>query len=844
MAAGLTPELSAIYERLLVHDARRRLPGDETDEAAPILPEEIARLMGAASRLALAKDHAERTVAYEIATRAAAMAGRELPGLIRAAEVVLARLGNFPGCELLRTRFEHTAVRDPLLRLEMRARELENTALDAGGKPRRLTDFQFETFELFARNGAVSVSAPTSAGKSFLLGLEVLRKLRAKPPASIAYVVPTRALIRQVIHGLREQVAQSGIPAPLIRCVPRPVTAEEAPNGIVYVLTQERLLSLLNPDEGEPWLTALVVDEAQGIGDRARGILLHTAIEATLARFPVPVIFASPLARNPEYLLKIFERGSGECVQEQHSPVAQNLILVEPTPGDRFRANFELLADGGRHPLGERALDFQFSGVSSVRRRARFAHAISGSDACCIVYASGARDAEEVAHALCDELPLLDPLDPELAEFIEYLREQIHESYGLAEVLLRGVGFHYSNMPGSVRAGVEDLFQARKLRFLCCTSTLLQGVNLPARDLVIESPKRGIKHPMQRADFLNLAGRAGRLKREFHGNVWCLRPSSWESPCYVGAPLQEIRSSFDRVLDDGGTDIRRVFDDVDSLADPETAIAAFGRVFTEYVQRQRPLDESRHRTNDNAESLRETMLRLQSIEVTLPREIFARNSGVLPMRLERLYQFFREQTDLTSLLPLRTFLREPDGTNSRLREIFQRVEIVLSEIDNGSYKYHAVLASQWIHEAPLRDIIAKEIAYRTQSGEAFNVRNVIYEIIDAIEHHVRFRYVKHLHAYNDVLAVALVERGLHTEAETLAPLHLYLECGASSPVALSLISLGLSRIAALLLARRVTLAADSTPEECLQRCRDAIRNAERIPLPRAVIREVDALARE
>src|SRR5688572_25487075 len=123
MAAGLTPGLSQLYERLLVHDARRRLPGDETDEAAPILPEEIARLMGAASRLAFAKDHAERTVAYEIATRAAAMAGRELPGLIRAAEVVLARLGNFPGCELLHTRFEHAAVRDPLLRLEMRARE-------------------------------------------------------------------------------------------------------------------------------------------------------------------------------------------------------------------------------------------------------------------------------------------------------------------------------------------------------------------------------------------------------------------------------------------------------------------------------------------------------------------------------------------------------------------------------------------------------------------------------------------------------------------------------------------------------------------------------------------------
>ncbi len=841
MAAGLTPDLTEIYERLLVHDARRRLPGDGTDEAPPILSEEIARLIGAASRLALDEGHSERTVAYEIATRAAAFAGREFLGIIRAAEVILARLGNFPGCDLLHTRFEHAAVRDPVLRLEMRVRELENTALDAGGKPRRLTDFQFETFELFSEGGAVSVSAPTSAGKSFLLGLEVLRKLRAKPPASIAFIVPTRALIRQVIQGLREQVVQSGIPVPLIRCVPRPVTAEAAPNGIVYVLTQERLLSFLNPDEGEPWLTALVVDEAQGIGDRARGILLHTAIESTLERFAVPVIFASPLARNPEYLLKIFDRSSGKSVREQHSPVAQNLVLVEPRSGDRFGARFELLADGRRHSLGEREFDFQFSGLSSVRRRARFAQAISGSDACCIIYSNGARDAEQVAHVLCDDLPLLDPLDEEIAEFIQYLHEQVHESYGLAEVLLRGVGFHYSKMPGSVRAGVEDLFQVRKLRFICCTSTLLQGVNLPARDLVVESPRRGIKFPMVRADFLNLAGPAGRLKREFHGNVWCLRPSIWEVPCYVGAPLQEIRSSFDHVLDDGGTAIRRVFDDVDSIDDPETAIAAFGRVFTQYVQRQRPLDESRHRTQDNADSLRETMRRLESIEVTLPREIFARNSGVLPMRLERLYRIFQEQTDLTSCIPRRTFLPEPDGTNSRLREIFQRVEIVLNEIDNGSYKYHAVLASRWIHETPLHEIIQGEIKYRTEQNQTFVVRNVIYEVIEALEHHVRFRYVKSLRAYNDVLAVALVEKGFVDEAQSLPPLHLFLECGASNPVALSLISIGLSRIAALLLSRRVTLAADLTPEECLQRCRDAIRNADRISLPKAVIREVEAL---
>jgi replicative superfamily II helicase len=131
----------------------------------------------------------------------------------------------------------------------------------------------------------------------------------------------------------------------------------------------------------------------------------------------------------------------------------------------------------------------------------------------------------------------------------------------LVDVLKYGVAFHYGNMPGSIRAGVEELFKARKLKFICCTSTLLQGVNLPVRDLVIEAPRKGIDHPMGRADFLNLAGRAGRLGVEFHGNVWCLHPMKWETQCYLGEPLQEIRSSFDRVLEDGGTAIRKVFED-------------------------------------------------------------------------------------------------------------------------------------------------------------------------------------------------------------------------------------------------------------------------------------------
>jgi Lhr-like helicase len=284
----------------------------------------------------------------------------------------------------------------------------------------------------------VSVSAPTSAGKSFLLAFEVIRRLAAKASTAIAYIVPTRALIRQVMLSIREQVKAGGIRRPLIRCVPQAVAPADAPDGIVYVLTQERLLSLLSPDIGQAWLDTLIVDEAQGIGDRGRGVLLHTAVEATLDRFPfLDVVFASPLAKNPEYLLNIFARTNGQRIQEQHSPVAQNLLLVESVEGDRYACRFSQLVGNRRLELGERVQTFQFTDSSALSRKAHFAQAVAGADGSCVIYSNGARAAEETAFALTDNLELLNPVDSDLSDFIQFAQEQVHESYSSSSKTLR-----------------------------------------------------------------------------------------------------------------------------------------------------------------------------------------------------------------------------------------------------------------------------------------------------------------------------------------------------------------------------------------------------------------------
>ena len=60
-------------------------------------------------------------------------------------------------------------------------------------------------------------------------------------------------------------------------------------------------------------------------------------------------------------------------------------------------------------------------------------------------------------------------------------------------------------------------------------STLLQGVNLPAKNIFIFAPEKGHLKPLQSTDFWNLAGRAGRLLREFCGNIFLIDYSKWRS---------------------------------------------------------------------------------------------------------------------------------------------------------------------------------------------------------------------------------------------------------------------------------------------------------------------------
>jgi superfamily II DNA/RNA helicase len=751
----------------------------------------------------------------------------------------LSRIGNFPGRQLLRQR--HTAESNEAptapfrLWLERATREIENSVSHFEGGQIALTDFQFDLFSALERSSSVSVSAPTSAGKSFVMGLDLVRRLKKGGPACVVYVVPTRALIREVSTTIREQLREANLESVPVRSVPFPIEKEKAQQGAVYVLTQERLMSLLHAPQGKPWITALVVDEAQGIQDKGRGIILQSAIEAVLRLSPnAEVIFASPLIKNPEYLLSLFGRNKDDVAfTETLSPVSQNLILVSQVHNKKHQASFELLLKSERLDLGVRKLEFPLRGVK-FSQHAALAIAVTRDDEATILFANRAADTESLAEALIVGKEAPTDLHPKIEEFIDFLRSEVHPEYPLIRMLPHGVSFHYGDMPTIVRARIEDLFKENLLKFVCCTSTLLQGVNLPARHIIIENPKRGSSKPMQRSDFLNLAGRAGRLLHEFHGNVWCLRPAKWDEKCYEGEALQEIHSAMSEAMADGGSTIQRLLSNAAKPDEIGMAEAAFGKVITDYIAAGKSLLDSEFSSITNEASLLLTEQQCKAIKITLPAEILDANRAVRPDRLQTLYDHVKAQLDLATLLPIKPNF---PNSNQRMKEIIRIVQQTLENIHNDSYIFYTQLASQWIYNTPLRKILADHIDYRRNVKEdSRETSAIIRELLHTLETEIRFRLVKHFIAYTSILSFVLRERKDVKSAEAIEPFHIYLECGASDRIALNLIALGFSRVTAISLHDKVKFPVDATPEECLAKLRQI--NIDNLSISRLCIREI------
>lgn len=83
---------------------------------------------------------------------------------------------------------------------------------------------------------------------------------------------------------------------------------------------------------------------------------------------------------------------------------------------------------------------------------------------------------------------------------------------------LHGVFFHHASIPNGLKMCIEHAMREDLIRFVLCTSTLAQGVNLPIRYLIFTSIYQAGEKIKVR-DFHNLIGRAGRSGMQTEGSI-------------------------------------------------------------------------------------------------------------------------------------------------------------------------------------------------------------------------------------------------------------------------------------------------------------------------------------
>lgn len=758
---------------------------------------DATRLMRSAAILACSETADHRRAAFRVATCAYDLFGTGQFPLDQALRIVLMRLGNFPSIGT-RADVASARVRLPLVLAAEEIASADAHEVTINGQTVLLTDFQQRLWLNLLQRRRIAVAAPTSAGKSFVLQGYLSALFDNEQPKSVVYIVPTRALIAQVAEDLTIQFR--GMDQNIPDIVTVPVDAETSlAERAIYVMTQERVQLALG---AHPDLSAsvIIVDEAHSIADGSRGVLLQWVIDDLLIRNPASqILFASPAIRNLDIFGRLF--GLTDVVEfaSVEPTVAQNFLVTTVQSAIKGKLEIHTAGDGSRALRQVAALKL---GRTVASRTEKLVHipAVLGRGHSNIIYANGAAEAESVALQLAELMSDREPTELRLA-LSDLAKEAVHANYALVECVKHGVAFHYSNIPTQLRRAIESAVSSGEVDYLVCTSTLLQGVNLPTKNIFMFAPEKGRTRALESTDFWNLAGRAGRLKREFQGNIFLIDYDKWKKKPLHGPKDSIVVPAIESSLNEHHDQLMTVIagSPRKSQSDDTDLETTFVRLYTDFKggDLNQTFERAGVAPGDIQSGLVEAALAAASDKLTLPAAILRRAPSISAHKQQRLYDRLNAKiakgADVArTLIPLHP--RESEAFQSYANILELCHEIILGiDTSKNLHRFHALIARRWMLGVPLPQIIDEQISRNASKP----VRTTIRSTLDLIEGDIRFQAVRLFGCYCALLVYALDSAGLVDMVSSIPSLPLYLEIGASDKTMISFISLGLSRVTAM-----------------------------------------------
>lgn len=701
---------------------------------------------------------------------------------------ILTRLGNFPSLGLIDKNDK---------KLDTFESHIEkNIKYDLHRTPDNknvFTDTQYSLFNKLIESNHFSFSAPTSFGKSFIIDafVDYIIEIR-KGIDNIVIMVPTRALISEFIKRYKSKKYNNYV------ILSQPVVPKMYINKgykYIFVLTPERLISYFGKNFN-PSIQYMFIDESQKIiaEKDSRSPLYYHAISIA-ERKSVNLFFASPNIKNPDIFLRLFDKSIDESITIKDNSVSQNILFVDLIEREEWTF----------HELGNSEKRKGFGRYNTLNELLLSI----GQNENNIIYCNSVADTIRYALDFSRRLP--NQNNGKIDEVIDLIKTYVHEEYYLIDCIRKGVGFHFGRLPQRIREKVEELYSNSNLNYIFCTSTLLEGVNLPAKNIFILTNRIGLSK-FKKIDFWNLAGRAGRLNKELSGNIICVRCESekWTKKDAeilingdinkVETPIISDKRRFYKNLDNSikgkeftrkkmSEDERKYINNYANIVYTNEITGADSLINNNFIKNTK-IDGKKTLLKINQNNLVDSNILQQSIMIKPKYQ-----NEIIKNKDESMQVFPDEVTYNNCLKILEELYNKYNWENE---ESSGTKPLIKSK---GKLKYYAMLMNSWMNSKPLSVIIKETIIYYSKIGSYYNtylrkeerfnpndratINYVINELISDIENDLRFKIKNYVVNYQLLLESIYGKSGQNWAD--------FLEYGTNDKLIIELQNLGLSR---------------------------------------------------
>lgn len=351
---------------------------------------------------------------------------------------------------------------------------LENTYLHKEQK-------KISKFLLSGKN--LIASAPTSFGKSLLIE-EVVA---SKKYQNIVIIQPTLALLDETRLKLKKYAGDYKI---IVR-TSQPFSDDKRN---LFLLTAERVMEY----EPLPHIDFLIIDEFYKLSLRRkddRADTLNNAFLKIVNKFHPKFYFLGP---NIDGITEGFaDKYNALFYKSNFSLVDCNVIdksqLIDWEKSDKQidKEKISILCD----VLGELKDEQTLIYCSTPARARRIAK----------VYLENLRKKGEEKK---NQLPL-----------VEWINQNVSPKWSLANELQFGIAIHDGSLQKHIGASIIRYFNKGLLNCIFCTSTIIEGVNTSAKNVILFDEKKG-GNMIDFFDYSNIKGRSGRMMEHYVGRIY------------------------------------------------------------------------------------------------------------------------------------------------------------------------------------------------------------------------------------------------------------------------------------------------------------------------------------